>query len=175
LYEAGGRNFNWVKLKRHSDGELHDTIDCVILGYIFGKGKRTAFGAGALLVGVYDEKNDEFVTVSKIGTGLSDEEWKEIHKRADKIKVDHKPARVNSVIEPSVWIKPEIVIEILADEITRSPIHTAGTIINKSGEKEAGYALRFPRLVSFRTSDKKPEDATTVKELTEMYNQQGRK
>lgn len=167
LYEAGGRSFNWVKLKRHSAGELHDTIDCVILGYITGRGKRVAFGAGALLVGVYDEKKDEFVTVSRIGTGLTDEEWREIHKRADKIKVDHKPARVSSVITPSVWIKPEIVIEILADEITRSPVHTAG----KNGQ-EAGYALRFPRLVSFRNSDKKPEDATTVKELVEMYHQQ---
>lgn len=176
LYEAGGRNFNWVKLKRHSDGELQDTIDCVILGYVFGKGKRTAFGAGALLVGVYDDKDDEFVTVSKIGTGLTDEEWREIHRRADKIKIDHKPARVNSVIEPSVWIRPEIVIEILADEITRSPIHTAGSAKqNSSGEKEPGYALRFPRLVSFRTSDKKPEDATTVKELIRMYQQQNKK
>jgi DNA ligase 1 len=173
-YEAGGRNFNWVKLKRHSSGELQDTIDCVILGYVFGRGKRTAFGAGALLVGVYDDKKDEFVTVSKIGTGLSDEEWKEIHKRADKIKINHKPARVNSVLEPSVWIKPEIVIEILADEITRSPIHTAGAFV-KNGEKEPGYALRFPRLVSFRSSDKKAEDATTVKELIEMYDQQGKK
>ena len=175
LYEAGGRSFNWVKLKRHSDGELRDTIDCVVLGYIFGRGKRTSFGAGALLVGVYDDKNDEFVTVSKIGTGLTDEEWREIHRRADKIKIDHKPARVNSVIEPSVWIRPEIVIEIMADEITRSPIHTAGATVNKSGEKEPGYALRFPRLVSFRTSDKKPEDATTVKELIEMYKLQGNK
>jgi DNA ligase-1 len=174
LYEAGGRNFNWVKLKRHSSGELQDTIDCVVLGYIFGKGKRTVFGAGALLVGVYDSKKDEFVTVSKIGTGLTDEEWREIHKRADKIKLNHKPARVNAVIEPSVWIKPEIVIEILADEITRSPIHTAGAFINSKGEREAGYALRFPRLVSFRTSDKKPEDATTVKELIEMYKLQNK-
>jgi DNA ligase-1 len=155
-------------------GELNDTIDCVILGYVFGKGKRTAFGAGALLVGVYDDKKDEFVTVSKIGTGLSDEEWREIHKRADKIKVDNKPARVNSVIEPSVWIKPEIVIEILADEITRSPIHTAGAFINQAGEREPGYALRFPRLVSFRTSDKKAEDATSVKELIGMYKLQNK-
>ncbi len=162
-YEAGGRNFNWVKLKRHSAGELHDTIDCVILGYIFGKGKRTAFGAGALLVGVYDEKNDEFVTVSKIGTGLTDEEWREIKVKSQKLKVKIKPARVNSLITPSVWVKPEIVIEVLADEITRSPIHTAE------------YALRFPRLVSFRDKDKKPEDATTVKELIEMYEDQGKK
>ena len=103
-YEAGGRNFNWVKIKRHSDGELTDTIDTVILGYITGKGKRAEFGAGALLVGVYDKEKDEFVSISRIGTGLTDEEWREIHKRADKIKVDHKPARVNSTIEPSVWI-----------------------------------------------------------------------
>ena len=166
-YEAGGRNFNWVKLKRHSSGELSDTIDCVILGYITGKGKRAEFGAGALLVGLYDGKKDEFVTVSKIGTGLTDEEWREVHKRADRIKLDHKPARVNSQIIPSVWIKPEIVIEVLADEITRSPIHTAGKT-----EQEPGYALRFPRLVSFRGLDKKAEDATSVKELIEMYKQQ---
>ncbi|KKR80921.1 MAG: putative DNA ligase [Candidatus Daviesbacteria bacterium GW2011_GWA1_41_61] len=168
-YEAGARNFNWVKLKRHSAGELKDTIDCVILGYIWGRGKRAKFGAGSLLVGVYDKEKDEFVTVSKIGTGLTDEEWKTIHARADKIKVEHRPARVNAILEPSVWIKPEIVIEVLADEITRSPIHTAG----KEG-KEAGYALRFPRLIKFR-EDKEPEDATTVKELTEMYQQQHKK
>lgn len=173
-YEAGGRNFNWVKLKRHSAGELHDTIDCVILGYIYGRGKRAEFGAGALLVGVYDSETDEFVTVSKIGTGLSDDEWREIHKRADNIKVDQKPARVHAVIEPSVWIRPEIVIEVLADEITRSPIHTAGLVTN-DGVKEPGYALRFPRLVSFRSHDKKAEDATTVQELITMFNDQGKK
>lgn len=169
-YEAGARNFNWVKLKRHSDGELSDTIDCVILGYIVGRGKRTAFGAGALLVGVYDKTKDEFVSISRIGTGLTDEEWREIHKRADKIKVDHKPARVNSLIEPSVWIEPKIVIEILADEITRSPLHTAGKT-----ETEPGFALRFPRLVSFRTSDKNPEDATDVEEIKRLYEIQYKK
>lgn len=182
-YEAGGRNFNWVKLKRHSDGELKDTIDCVILGYIFGKGKRAEFGAGALLVGLYDDKNDEFVTVSKIGTGLTDEEWREIKVQSSKLKVQSKPARVNSLITPSVWVKPQIVIEVLADEITRSPIHTAGATVSSSGEnpsagsglREPGYALRFPRLVSFRSHDKSAEDATTVKELIEMYKQQGKK
>lgn len=169
-YEAGARNFNWIKLKRHSSGELNDTIDCVILGYVFGKGKRSAFGAGALLVGVYDEEKDEFVTVSKIGTGLTDEEWREIHKRADKIKTAKKPSRINSVLTPSVWIAPEIVIEVLADEITRSPVHTAG-----KSETEPGYALRFPRLIKFREKDKQAEDATTVKELISMYNQQYKK
>lgn len=178
LYEAGGRNFNWVKLKRHSSGELHDTIDCVILGYIFGKGKRTAFGAGALLVGVYDKEMDEFVTVSKIGTGLSDEEWKSIKEKTKGMELSHKPARTNSLIEPSVWVKPEIVIEVLADEITRSPLHTAGLKFIKDAEgkdiKEPGYALRFPRLVNFRDKDKKAEDATNVKELIKMFESQGK-
>ncbi len=98
--------------------------------------------------------------------------------------MDHKPARVNSLITPSVWVKPEIVIEVLADEITISPNHTAGMGIKKEptsnvaaveGTKETGYALRFPRLVRFRDKDKKPEDATTVKELIEMYEGQGGK
>lgn len=169
-YEAGGRNFNWVKLKRHSDGELSDTIDCVILGYITGRGKRIEFGAGALLVGVYDKEKDEFVSISRIGTGLTDDEWREIFKRADKIKVDHKPARVNSLIVPSVWIEPEIVIEVLADEITRSPLHTAG-----KSKTEPGFALRFPRLVTFRDADKKPEDATDVSEIKRLYEQQYKK
>ncbi len=169
-YEAGARNFNWVKLKRHSAGALQDTIDCVLLGYIFGRGKRAALGAGALLVGVYDPKQDMFVTVSKIGTGLTDEEWRSIRERTKGLVVDHKPARVSSLIEPSVWLEPKMVIEVLADEITRSPIHTAG----KVGD-EPGYALRFPRLVAFREQDKKPEDATTVVELIEMYQSQGKK
>jgi DNA ligase 1 len=169
-YEAGARNSNWIKIKRNTQGNLSDTIDCVILGYVYGRGKRADFGAGALLVGIYDKDKDEYVTVSKLGTGLTDDEWREIHKRADKIKVDKKPARVSSILEPSVWIKPEIVIEVIADEITRSPIHTAG----KEGS-EPGYALRFPRLVKFREDDKSAEDSTSVEELKEMFSQQYKK
>jgi DNA ligase-1 len=75
-----------------------------------------------------------------------------------------------TLIEPSVWVEPRIVIEVLADEITRSPTHTAGKV-----GAEPGYALRFPRLVSFRERDKQPEDATTVQELIELYNSQGKR
>ncbi len=169
-YEAGARNFNWVKLKRHSAGALNDTIDCVLLGYLFGRGKRAALGAGSLLVGLYDPERDLFVTVTKIGTGLSDEQWRSIRERTRGLEVDHRPARVSSLIEPSVWVEPQLVLEVLADEITRSPTHTAGKV-----GAEPGYALRFPRLVSFREGDKKPEDATTVQELIELYQSQGKK
>jgi DNA ligase-1 len=167
VYQAGARSFNWVKLKRAQAGQLQDTVDCVILGYIYGRGKRAAFGAGALLVGVYDEENEEFATVTKIGTGLTDEEWREVRARCDRITVEHRPARVNAILIPSVWVEPRVVIEVLADEITRSPVHTAG---RRNGEP--GYALRFPRLASFRGDDKRPEDATTVREIITMYEQQ---
>jgi len=169
-YEAGARNFNWVKLKRHSAGALGDTIDCVLLGYLFGRGKRAALGAGSLLVGLYDPKQDLFVTVTKIGTGLSDEQWRSIRERTRGLEVDHRPAPVSSLIEPSVWVEPQLVLEVLADEITRSPIHTAGKV-----GAEPGYALRFPRLISFREADKNPEDATTVQELIELYQSQGKR
>lgn len=169
VYQAGGRNFNWVKLKRSVAGQLRDTVDCVILGYVYGRGKRTTFGAGALLVGVYDQQADEFATVTRIGTGLSDAEWREIRERCDRIATDRKPARVNSLIIPSIWVNPEAVIEVQADEITRSPMHTCGRVDDKPG-----YALRFPRLVSFRGADKRAEDATTAKEVVEMYQRQAR-
>jgi DNA ligase 1 len=75
------------------------------------------------------------------------------------------PGVVESNIEPSVWVDPQVVIEVLADEITRSPVHPTG-----ADEGGQGYALRFPRLVGFRQDDKKPEDVTTIAEIVELYN-----
>src|SRR3984893_1061603 len=135
-YQAGARNFNWVKLKRNTSGELTDTIDVVLLVYYGGKGKRAEFGAGALLAGVYDSDRDEFVTISKLGTGLSDEGWRELHKQANRLEDSHKPARVNSILVPDVLLRPEVVVEVLADEITPRPRHTAG----KDGD-QPGFAL----------------------------------
>ena len=152
-YQAGARNFNWVKLKRNTSGQLNDTIDVVLLGYYRGKGKRAEFGAGALLAGVYDADKDEFVTITKLGTGLSDQGWREIHQRMAGFEVDDKPARINSIVVPDVWLEPAIVVEVLADEITPSPRHTAGMSAD-----HPGFALRFPRIVSLRTEDKKPEE-----------------
>src|SRR6202521_2371919 len=169
-YQAGARNFNWVKLKRNTSGQLNDTIDVVLLGYYRGKGKRAEFGAGALLAGVYDSDQDQFVTISKLGTGLSDQAWRELHQRMASLEVPAKPVRVSSNLVPDAWLEPSIVVEVLADEITPSPRHTAGMSADRPG-----FALRFPRIVSFRTADKKAEDATTVREIREMFEmQQGR-
>ena len=167
-YQAGARNYNWIKLKRSYQGHLSDTVDGVVVGYLRGRGMRARFGIGAVLVAVYDKPNDRFVTIGKIGTGFSDAEWPQLRELLDKVAVDHKPARVDAVMIPDVWVEPKYVIEMQADEITRSPIHTAG----KVGD-EPGYALRFPRVIGFIREDKAPEDATTVKEILEMFKKQG--
>jgi DNA ligase-1 len=168
-YEPGARNFNWIKLKRAYQSELNDTVDVVIVGYLRGRGYRTRFGIGSLLGAVYDEKTDTFKSVGKIGSGLSDENWIRMRETLDKEKVDHKPARVDSRLVPDVWVEPKVVVTVLADEITRSPIHTAA--IEEQGR---GLALRFPRVVGFIRDDKSPEDATTTKEIAEMFAQQRR-
>ena len=166
-YKAGGRGFFWIKFKRSQSGDLADTVDCVLLGVFSGRGKRTDFGVGGLLIGVYNSKKDRFETISRLGTGLTDEEFRHVNGLAKKLKVTHKPARVVSKIEPTIWLEPKVVLEVYADEITKSPNHTAG-----EDENGIGYALRFPRLVKFRESDKRPEDATTVEEIEKMYKQQ---
>jgi DNA ligase-1 len=164
-YQAGARNFNWIKLKRSYKGELQDTIDVVIIGYMKGRGMRAKFGIGALLGAVYDEKSDSFKSVAKIGSGLSEEKWVEIRKLLDKTKTEKKNARVDSILQADVWTSPKYVFTVRADEITRSPIHTAAQ------ESGVGLALRFPRIEGW-IRDKKAEDCTSVKELKEMFKLQ---
>ena len=166
-YTAGSRNFNWIKLKRSYKGELQDTVDVCIVGYFRGKGARARFGIGALLGAVYEPKTDSFVTVSKIGSGFSEEEFQRLKKMLDDIALKHKHPRVDSVIEADVWVEPRYVVTVTADEITRSPSHTAGR--DKDG---IGYALRFPRAIGFLRADKKPEDANSVAEIIEMFENQ---
>lgn len=181
IYRAGSRDFNWIKYKRSYASKLSDTIDAVVMGYDFGQGKRVGFGIGDFLIGVYDPKKEALVTVAKVGTGLTDEEWKSLQVKCQKLRMKNMPKEydVDKMMKCDVWVSPEIVVEIRADEITRSPVHTAGRLMgrSKSGSaqevKVAGLALRFPRLEKFRT-DKKWEDATTLSELEKIYTLQGK-
>ena len=122
---------------------------------------RSKFGIGGFLVGIYDEKNETFKTVTKVGTGLKDEDWVKLKSMADKYVVTKIPANVeiHKIFKPDVILAPKIVVEIGADEISVSPTHSTG------------YALRFPRLIHFR-EDKRAEEATTIKELTGMFKAQ---
>jgi len=169
VYQPGKRNFNWIKLKRQEEtGHLEDTIDCVILGYYFGKGKRAQFGIGAFLVGVFNKKEDKFQTVAKIGTGVKDQGWIDLKKKCDAIAVQNQPKNVECPkdLAPDVWVSPDIVCLVRADEITLSPLHTAGKT-----KKDLGFALRFPRFMGYRP-DKKPTQATSVNEIKRLYEDQ---
>lgn len=161
-YDPGRRGYTWVKFKEEETkkgGGLADTLDCVVMGYYKGRGKRAGFGIGAFLVGV--RKGEQFLTISKIGTGLSDEQWREMRMRSERWEVGAQPKqyKVDKNLFPDVWLNPGIVVEIQADNITKSPIHTAK------------YALRFPRLVQFR-DDRSPNDATTLAEAEKLYKLQ---
>ncbi len=155
VYQPGRSGFNWVKLKEveSAEGKLSDTIDCVVMGYYRGKGKRSNFGMGAFLVGIKGV-DETILTIAKIGTGLTDEQFRELYSKLQKIESKSKIAEyeVESVLCPDVWVKPEVVVEVAADEITVSPSHSAK------------YALRFPRLVKFR-DDKSVKEITTLDEL----------
>ncbi|MGC8601002.1 MAG: ATP-dependent DNA ligase [Thermoprotei archaeon] len=171
VYQAGARGWLWIKYKRDYKSELADTVDLVIVGAFNGRGKR-AGTYGALLLAAYDKAKDEFCTVCKLGSGFSDEELFSLPEKLSDAKVDHKPARVNSLIEPDVWFEPKYVIEIKGAEITLSPTHTAAFGIIKQG---SGLAIRFPRTTGRWRTDKAPEDATTTDELVEMYQSQLKK
>jgi DNA ligase-1 len=165
-YRPGARGFDWVKLKRAYQSRLRDTVDLVLVGYLRGRGKRAQLGIGSLLGAVYDARHDRFRTVAKIGSGLTEAGWRSLRAKLDRDAVSKRPARVDSLITPDVWVTPTVVVEVLADEITRSPMHTCG----KEGD-DPGYALRFPRLLQER-KDKSAEDATTEKEILRLASLQ---
>lgn len=180
-YKPGARGWNWIKFKRSYSSKIDDTIDCLVMGYDFGKGKRVGFGIGAFLVGIYDAKEDKYLTVAKIGTGLTDDEWRELKEKSETLKVDEMPSQydVDKLMNVDVWITPKLVVEIKADELTRSPTHTAGRTMkaSKSGSSfdvdVPGFALRFPRLQRFR-DDKSPQEVTTIDEVSSMFDKQGK-
>jgi DNA ligase-1 len=166
-YRAGARGYDWVKLKRAYQSKLRDTVDVVLIGYLVGRGRRATLGIGSLLAAVYDPEGDRFRTVAKIGSGPSEEQWKALRAQLDREATPTRPRRVDSLITPDVWVEPRFVVEVLADEITRSPLHTCG----KTGDAP-GYALRFPRMLDGVRRDKAPQDATTEQEILQLYRSQ---
>lgn len=156
-YVSGRKGWRWVKIKEAEgqSGKLSDTLDVVLMGYFRGRGKRAQFGLGALLTGILDN-DGKVVSIAKIGTGMSEAMLAQLKQLADTQAVPSRPAeyaQVDKTLIPDAWISPSIVLEIAADEITKSPTHAAK------------IALRFPRLIKIRT-DKSWEQATTIEEIS---------
>lgn len=168
IYEMGARGWLWIKYKRDYRSELTDTLDLVVVGAFWGRGKR-AGTYGALLIAAYDPKTDQFYTISKVGSGFTDEDLVKLKQMLDPYRIPHRHPRVVSKMEPDVWFVPAVVLEIIGAEITLSPLHTCcmGAI-----KPDVGLAIRFPRFTGRYRTDKSPEQATTVDEILEMYKEQ---
>ncbi|MDE1811462.1 MAG: ATP-dependent DNA ligase [Thaumarchaeota archaeon] len=169
-YRAGARANNWLKLKREYRNELGDSIDLVVVGAFYGRGRRTG-RYGALLLSAYDDKSDTFPSICKVGTGFTDDSLDQFYQiLSDKITVKKDP-RIESGLEADVWFEPEVVIEIVASEITLSPIHKVAMDKIRKG---SGLALRFPKFTGKIRFEKTSENATNIDEIITLYNSQKR-
>jgi len=170
-YDPGTRNFKWIKLKANTRSDLVDTIDVAVLGYYYGKGDRSRFGFGTLLAGVYDSKEDKYYSIGKVGSGFTEEMMLQMYKDLAILELAVKPENVivDKILFPNVWVQPKIVMEIIADEITRSPAHTAakGKISNVPKDDSAkGLSIRFPRMKIWNRDKDYPN---TIDEIIRMY------
>lgn len=166
-YHAGTREYHWVKLKPEYAPGMADTFDVVVVGYDLGRGRRARLGIGSLLCCVVDRENGAYRTVTRVGSGLSDADFVRFREQLDAARIADRPANVDSLIVPDVWVEPRYVVEVAAAGITRSPLHTCGKV-----DDRPGYALRFPRVVRLR-ADRRPDDATTQAEIIQAYQAQG--
>jgi DNA ligase-1 len=153
-YVSGRTGWNWVKMKEEEgqEGRLSDTLDCIVMGYFVGKGKRAQFGLGKILVGIKD--GDTIRTLTKVGTGLTEDMLVIIKNRLNKLSSKTKPKEYEAQKDliPDVWAIPSLVVEVSADSISKSTKHSLG------------LSLRFPRFLRIR-EDKGVNEATTLKEL----------
>ena len=168
IYRAGARSWLWVKLKRSYQSKMVEPVDLVVVGAFHGRGRR-AGSYGALLAATYDPDADVFRTVCKVGSGFTDEDLGRLPGMLEEYRREDRHPRVDALLEADIWFSPSLVIEVLGDEITLSPIHTCA--FNRMREK-SGLAIRFPRFTGRWREDKAPEDATQIDEIVDMYNAQ---
>ncbi|KMQ49193.1 DNA ligase I [Trichophyton rubrum] len=176
-YEPSKRSRNWLKVKKDYLAGIGDSLDLVVLGAYFGRGKRTSV-YGAFLLAAYNPKTQNYETICNIGTGFSEALLEELHETLSPLVIDKpKPFYSHSTVpkdQPDVWFEPKFVWEVKAADLTLSPRYSAASdevMGNTGGSAAKGISLRFPRYIKAR-DDKKPDQATTTKAVAEMYRKQ---
>ncbi|MCJ1423241.1 hypothetical protein MMC29_001123 [Sticta canariensis] len=172
-YEPSKRSRNWLKVKKDYVSGIGDSLDLVVLGAYFGKGKRTSV-YGAFLLASYNSSKQVYETICNIGTGFSEAILDEFHGKLKEIVIDKpKPFYAHSSVvkdQPDIWFEPRLVWEVKAADLTLSPRYKAGcdALSDTSGK---GISLRFPRFIKER-DDKRPEEATGSRMVVELYQKQ---
>lgn len=170
-YEPSKRSRNWLKVKKDYLSGIGDSLDLVVLGAYFGKGKRTSV-YGAFLLAAYNANDQVYESVCNIGTGFSEAILEELHSQLSEHVIDKpKPFYRHSTVkndQPDVWFDARFVWEVKTADLTLSPRYRAA--IDDMGVNK-GISLRFPRFIKQR-DDKKPDEATTTKAVAEMYRKQ---
>lgn len=144
-YSPGTRGKKWLKIK-----ETLSTLDLVIVAADWGYGRRKSWLSDYYLA-AKDEETGEFCIVGKTFKGLTDEEFSEMTQRLLELKIGEKGR--------TIFVKPEIVVEVIFDEIQKSPKY------------KSGFALRFARITKIRY-DKSPEEIDTLDKIKEIYIKQ---
>ncbi|KAF8754706.1 DNA ligase [Rhizoctonia solani] len=152
-YEPSRRSVNWLKLKKDYLAGIGDSLDLVVVGAYYGKGKRTKV-YGAFLLACYDPDAEEYQTICKIGTGFSDEALAAHY------------AQLQPLEQPKPW--GNVKIGGAKPDICLSPVYEAA----RGLVDDRGISLRFPRFIRVR-DDKSADDATEpYRCIAEMYERQ---
>ena len=172
-YEPSKRSRNWLKVKKDYLSGVGDSLDLVVLGAYYGKGKRTSV-YGAFLLACYNASTETYETVCNIGTGFSEAVLEELHAELSAHTIDRpKPFYNHSSVtkdQPDVWFEPRFVWEVKTADLTLSPRYKAGSdVLNDASGR--GISLRFPRFLKKR-DDKKADEATGSRMVVEMYRKQ---
>ena len=154
-YRAGRREFVWLKLK-----PTLETLDLVVVGGLYGKGKR-AGTFGSYILAARDEETGRFKTVTKCGSGYTDEDLEELTELFKKIQIKKPHENVDIEIDCDAHFTPRVVFEVAWEEVQVSPAE----------KHSSGLSLRFPRYLRIR-EDRRAEEINTVQEIIKLFEQQ---